>query len=151
MDTRTQHPRRLLLTLALPMAACALFVLSIGWRSPALAVGRDTVGIQGRLPAAPQVTSTPCGNGAGWNIVPAPDDGSYTNGLYGVAALSQSDAWVVGEQYSYAYSSYVPLIEHWNGTAWSVVQAAQYGVSLRAVTAIAPDDVWAVGLGLAFH
>src|SRR5581483_2701034 len=37
------------------------------------------------------------------------------------------------------------LIEHWNGTAWSVVTTDTMPSSLMAVAAIATNDVWAVG------
>ena len=40
------------------------------------------------------------------------------------------------------------LIEHWDGTAWTVVPSPNKGPfpnSLSGVTAVAPDDVWAVG------
>jgi len=40
---------------------------------------------------------------------------------------------------------YTTLVEHWDGTAWSIVtDAATTGV-LYGVAALAPDDVWAVG------
>jgi hypothetical protein len=36
---------------------------------------------------------------------------------------------------------------HWNGTAWSAVAAPSpaFDSSLRSVTALAPNNVWAVG------
>jgi hypothetical protein len=145
MTTRIQQSKQFYLALTFPLVACALFVLTIIGGAPALATETAAPSSLERAALAPQTTGTPCGPTAGWSRVPAPDGGSYSNALYGVAAISSNDAWAVGEQYSSGLSSYVPMIEHWNGAAWSVVQASQYGISLRAVTAISSDDVWAVG------
>jgi hypothetical protein len=40
-----------------------------------------------------------------------------------------------------------PVVEHWNGAAWRATPAvdARGGSQLRAVTAISPTDLWAVG------
>ena len=77
----------------------------------------------------------------------SPNAGHPANGdLSGVAALAADDVWAVG-----GYGQGAPgrtLIEHWDGTAWTVVPSPNKGPfpnSLSAVTAIAPDDVWAVG------
>jgi len=43
---------------------------------------------------------------------------------------------------------YKTLAEHWDGTRWSVVPTANTAMrnnTLRAVSVLAPDDVWAVG------
>ncbi|HUS13501.1 MAG TPA: hypothetical protein VM536_00605, partial [Chloroflexia bacterium] len=141
------HPRmvkRLMLMLALLTACGALGLSTMDWGGAARAAG-TRVTAAGPGPAVPQDTTTPCVPQGAWSVVPAPDAGSYANGLYGVAAVSPNDAWAVGEQYYSAYSSYIPLVEHWNGSAWAVVQASQYGVSLRSVAALAANDVWAVG------
>jgi hypothetical protein len=68
--------------------------------------------------------------------------------LVSVSADSASEAWAVGWFVTDA-SQIQPLIERWNGTGWSVVDGAFGGQSyydrLRAVAALAPDDVWALG------
>ncbi len=72
-----------------------------------------------------------CGH---WNIVPSPNEPSANNFLIGVAALSPNDAWAVGN-----------IIEHWDGTTWSIVpNPVGYGY-LSGVTALSTNDVWAVG------
>ena len=38
-----------------------------------------------------------------------------------------------------------PLVEHFNGTSWSIQTTPATGGTLNAVTAISPTDVWAVG------
>src|SRR5579859_458544 len=39
-------------------------------------------------------------NGSTWRIVSSPNVGTSTNGLYGVAVVSASDIWAVGESYN---------------------------------------------------
>jgi hypothetical protein len=39
-----------------------------------------------------------------------------------------------------------PLIEHWDGEAWSIVNVGTEQATLHAVAALGPDDVWAVGI-----
>src|SRR5713226_9528426 len=66
---------------------------------------------------SPSSTLTDHWNGTRWSIVPSPNVGSSFNQLDGVAVVSASDVWAVGN-----YISQNPaktLIEHWNGTSWS--------------------------------
>jgi hypothetical protein len=37
------------------------------------------------------------------------------------------------------------LIEHWNGTGWSVVPNPNAAGNLQAIAAISANDIWAVG------
>jgi len=62
-----------------------------------------------------------------------------------VDGVASNDVWAVGQQT--AGSSLTTLIEHWNGTNWSVVFGAKvgHGAFLDAVTAISSNDVWAAG------
>ena len=49
---------------------------------------------------------------------------------------------------SYDNVTYQTLIEHWNGTAWSIVPSPNGGSGnnyLQSVAAISANDVWAVG------
>jgi hypothetical protein len=90
-------------------------------------------------------------NGAAWTIVPSPSfmtggDG-IQNSLNGVAALSATNVWAVGF-HTATNGAYVTLIEHWNGTGWSVVASPSPNSTvnvLNAVAATGPSDVWAVG------
>src|SRR5262249_47139512 len=63
--------------------------------------------------------------------------------FYAVAAVSgnANDVWAVGDGIG-------TLIEHWNGTQWSLVKSPNPGMAfnnLYGVAAIAANDVWAVG------
>jgi hypothetical protein len=62
-----------------------------------------------------------------------------------VAAAASNDVWAVG--YQNVGSSLNTLIEHWNGTSWSIVSSPQLpnGAYLQAVTAVSSTDVWAAG------
>jgi hypothetical protein len=84
------------------------------------------------------------GGSAGWTIVPSPNTGALWNYLYGVAGDSADDVWAVGGT-SQAGSSYQSLVEHWDGTAWSVVPSASFPGVLYGVVALGANDVWAVG------
>ena len=87
-------------------------------------------------------------NGTKWTIVPSLNISTIGESLYGVAVDSTSDVWAVG--YSYNKGNGYPnqtLIEHWNGTSWSVVPSinpSQYN-ELYGVVAVSASDVWAVG------
>jgi hypothetical protein len=88
-------------------------------------------------------------DGKSWQVVPSPNVGSDVNSLYGVVALSATDAWAVGSYTSAAqpYPQEV-LIEHWDGTQWSVVQGANPSPTwndLASIAASSATDVWAVG------
>jgi hypothetical protein len=85
-------------------------------------------------------------NGAKWSIVSSPSPGAYTNILSGVAAVSANDVWAVGN-YSPNGGSIPTLIEHWNGTQWSIVSSPSPNndAFLNNVTAVSAANVWAVG------
>ena len=65
-----------------------------------------------------------------------------------VAATSLYDAWAVGWTGGTNESAgQATLIEHWNGSSWTIVPSPDPGSSsyLSGVTAISPNDAWAVG------
>src|SRR5207302_7996408 len=86
-------------------------------------------------------------DGAHWQIVKSPSPGSRYNTLYGVTAVSVTNVWAVG-YYVNASQVTQTLIEHWNGTQWSVVKSpspASVNNELFSVAAVSASDVWAVG------
>ena len=86
-------------------------------------------------------------DGQQWAPMRAPDPG-YVNRLAAVSASSADDVWAVGTQfYSGSTEYYNTLVEHYDGTSWSVVPSPNFGVSsyLTGVKAIAANNVWAVG------
>ena len=87
-------------------------------------------------------------NGSQWCIRPDPYQITGTAGtesvdLNAIAADSTNDVWAVG---GVRPADHV-LIEHWNGSRWSVVPSPTIGTSGRlwGVAAISPTDAWAVG------
>jgi hypothetical protein len=79
-----------------------------------------------------------------WTVVRTPNPPGADAYLNAVAASGPSDVWAVGIAIDDA--GYRSLVEHWNGSAWSLVPAATFNnVTLNGVVALAPDDVWAVG------
>lgn len=87
-----------------------------------------------------------------WTVTPTAilDIGTESGGFAGfgvVKAISPNDAWLIGEE-SPGGATVSPLIEHWDGTQWSVVPnpaSALNNATLAALTVIAPNDIWAVG------
>ncbi len=68
--------------------------------------------------------------------------------IQAVAAASTNDVWIVGdvEGEGIAPGGRI-LIEHWNGSRWSVVPSPAIGSGgrLTAVAAISHNDAWAIG------
>src|SRR2546430_10535908 len=69
------------------------------------------------------------------------------NLLQGVATVSPTDIWAVGYYQSRSSMNDMTLVEHWDGTQWSIVPSPAPGQAsaLYGVTAISTDNVWAVG------
>jgi hypothetical protein len=89
-------------------------------------------------------------DGVSWQRTETPTpDGQPYGILEGVSAISNDDVWAVGFASAVSGGASTTLAEHWDGTAWTIVPTAQPPGStwsaLQSVTAVAPDDVWAVG------
>jgi hypothetical protein len=107
------------------------------------------VGYSGNVGAAADKSLIEHWNGTAWSVVASPNPYT-TQDLYGVAVVSPSDAWAVGQWFNYSPYGHGALIEHWNGTTWSKVpNPATTG--LYAVTALASNNVWAVGSAQILH
>ena len=64
-----------------------------------------------------------------------------------MVAVSASDIWTVGDIFP-ASGIVQPLMEHWNGSQWSVVQTPNIGSGghfFQYVAADSANDLWAVG------
>jgi hypothetical protein len=89
-------------------------------------------------------------NGSAWSVVPVPTPaGAASSQLSGISARSPSDIWAVGSA-SVLVGTAVQgrtLVEHWNGTAWSIVPSRNATTSnlFTGVAPVAANDVWAVG------
>lgn len=94
-----------------------------------------------------QRTLTERWNGTQWTYQPSPSPGQEDNILQAVSGSSASDVWAVGYEKG-TDATDQPLIEHWTGGAWTVVQVPAVGPAggqLSGVVAVSPSDAWAVG------
>jgi len=98
-------------------------------------------------------------DGTHWRATSIPRVGLGANQLNGVLALAPNDVWAVG------FSTPVPppaqvatltLIEHFDGTKWTVVSSPNVGPTsvsqsnrLFGLTANSPTDIWAFGSSFA--
>src|SRR6266700_3509778 len=91
-------------------------------------------------------------DGSAWTVVASPNASPRMNNLFGVAAVSTSDVWAVGDAFDSSSVTYHTLIEHWDGSTWSVIPSPSVGKAqiedniLSAVTATSAQDVWAAGM-----
>jgi hypothetical protein len=90
-------------------------------------------------------------DGTSWKVVASPSPAVALNQLLAVKALSPSDVWAVGSRWN-SNSATMTLVEHWNGSAWSVVPSPNASTAngstntLSGVAAVSPGEVWAVGM-----
>ncbi len=85
-------------------------------------------------------------DGTSWMVVPSPSPGVRDNTLRGVVALAADNVWAVGGTTD-ANGTSSPLAEHWDGASWTVVPSPSPSGDLYSVSAVAPQDIWAVGFG----
>src|SRR5262249_46467945 len=83
-------------------------------------------------------------DGTKWTALQTPHPLKPISILSGVGAYASDDVWAVGYEEDLS-SGYRTLIEHWDGSSWTIVQDATYKGWLTSVSALAPDDVWVVG------
>jgi hypothetical protein len=92
-------------------------------------------------------------NGTAWSVVPMPPvNSSNINAFFqfnGIKANGPDDVWAVGGSGVIDVpSSQKTLIEHFNGTAWSIVPSPSPGsidILSGVTTSNAANNVWAVG------
>lgn len=93
-------------------------------------------------------------DGRSWTVVPSPNGVSPLFGFYNflnaVSGTAANDVWAVGWNGA-VENQHRATIQHWNGTAWSLVPAPVIGntsqyVVLTAVTALASNNAWAAGI-----
>ncbi|HEX9993030.1 MAG TPA: hypothetical protein VGB14_08905 [Acidimicrobiales bacterium] len=85
-------------------------------------------------------------DGRSWSVVPLADVAA-AHAYTAVAASSPTDAWVVGSTFIGTYGSRgQTLVQHWDGSSWSVVPTATTDLDDR-LTAVgaAGGRAWAVG------
>jgi len=83
-----------------------------------------------------------------WQVQDPQDPGAYADQFYGVSSTSASNAWAVGCETDSSDDGCHALIEHYDGSAWTVdaVPAqTNFDVHLNAVRGTSASNAWAVG------
>lgn len=88
-------------------------------------------------------------DGTKWMVIPNPDLGDGGN-VQGLSAQSAHDIWAVGTYRTNPNNPIdLPLIEHWNGSYWSIVNQSYSSTfatgGLTSVVALAANNVWMAG------
>jgi hypothetical protein len=88
-------------------------------------------------------------NGTAWTEIESPNTSEY-NWFNGVTAVAAKDVWAIGFQYEDGGNAIAhPLIQHWDGTNWSVIDNPQlpdgHYTNLADAAWISQSDVVAVG------
>ena len=89
-------------------------------------------------------------DGSAWTVTILPQpvvSGPSSPVLHGVVGVASNNVWAVGENEEVPGLGITTLIEHWNGSAWSLVNSPTPGAYplLNAVVARSATDVTAVG------
>jgi len=166
MNANKNYLKRSLHGLGILLLTSAIIVMTSGFRTEPVGAAAKKTRTPTRTPtpissptstSAPFTTPTPgpttAVNGT-WKIVSSPNVGSgtYGNQLNAVTVVFANDVWAVGfSPHPSGTPQYLrqTLVEHWNGSNWSVVPspnpAGKTWVVLNGVAAIAANDIWAVG------
>jgi hypothetical protein len=85
-------------------------------------------------------------DGQSWKVVASPNK-DFSSFLTDVTAVSANDAWAVGFRENIDTIVTGTLIEHWDGTRWTVVTSPSPRIqpTLEGISAVSPNDIWAVG------
>jgi hypothetical protein len=106
-------------------------------------------------PNLPVKTLTMHFNGTSWAVVPSPNPNTNStfdqNVLTSVKAIAPNDVIAVGFTLDFANQRRLVLVEHWDGTKWSIVKAPNESTSVGAFNTLAgisgrsASDLYAVG------
>lgn len=88
-------------------------------------------------------------DGHSWKIVPSPNMGhaGSSNTLRGVFAVSSNSVWACGQTEDNTIPAFENLIEHWDGTRWTISPVAKGNgfAGLNAMLAFPTGSVFAAG------
>jgi hypothetical protein len=88
-------------------------------------------------------------DGSAWSLVDQP---APLGELADVIGFTPDDVWAVGQVETWVdgFQRITPLLEHWDGTAWSLVDAPHMGPlgTLNGLSGTSSRDIWAVGCTL---
>jgi hypothetical protein len=87
-------------------------------------------------------------DGAAWSEVPSPSPADAYSSLVGISVVSAGEAWAVGYSQDFSSGVVTTLIEHWDGTSWTIIPGPNPGETISelfGVSARSAEDAWAVG------
>src|SRR5579863_7486571 len=88
-------------------------------------------------------------NGVQWSMVMSPNPGTSSNYLNGIAAVSATNVWAVGQDMSNTEQYSAAMTLHWDGTAWSAITSPNPGADGSTLFGVASipgtQQFWAVG------
>jgi hypothetical protein len=87
-------------------------------------------------------------DGATWSLVTAPYPSGQSSVYFAsVTAFSATNAWAVGAYEDGTGASEHPLIEHWDGAAWTMASLPSQGLAYESFSGVAgqPNALYAVG------
>ena len=89
-------------------------------------------------------------DGTSWSVVPSPSTSPANRDiLWAVSALSADNVWATGYSSDAVTGEIRTLIEHWNGSAWSIVPSPNPSGSIYnfawGIEAVSANDVWVMG------
>lgn len=130
-------------SVAVPRPAGEARLASVG------AAGPDDVWAVGGMGSSPSEPYVVHFDGTSWSRVPAPSARASSQ-LTGVEAVSGGDVWAVGNRDGMLPSGFAvwrTFIEHWDGSAWTIVSSPNDTRRDNFLTAVAASGgrVWAVG------
>ncbi|GAC1383875.1 MAG: hypothetical protein NVSMB33_12020 [Ktedonobacteraceae bacterium] len=100
------------------------------------------------LTGVAEAASASCGT---WRVVASPNASPNSNSLRAVAALSSTNVWAAGSDLvgtSKASLVYQTLMEHFNGSSWSIISSPNVGTgnnALNGIAAVSTSNIYAVG------
>ena len=85
-------------------------------------------------------------DGVHWSVVPHPASGTQHAVPEQFTVISANDVWLISRTIG-VDGVLEPLVEHWDGTRWSIIQTdpASTPAVVSSVSASGPDDVWIAG------
>jgi hypothetical protein len=79
-----------------------------------------------------------------WTLMGSKNPGAEWDWFHGVTAVSSTNAWAVGQYVQAEGGAVVGLIEHSDGSSWTVA-FTKVGTDLEGVKATSASNIWAVG------
>src|SRR5437868_3874237 len=117
----------------------AMLLGSMVFASPAIPLSGELTGARVSQPSSPM--------SGHWVVVNVPNVGTGDNSLKSVTGNTSNDVTSVGSYTDASFHEHT-LVEHWNGTAWSVVPSQDPDTNLNRLNSVARDmsgGYWAAG------